>query len=370
MLAAGWCDLDTVGAGAEGCNALGGAVANGLDYLLNASSPSLRGFASSAAQGAAEWTAVGVLGRMFGGEGGVPGCGGSSFSASTQVLIPGGKTTPISQLKSGDTVLAEDTKTGKDQPEAVTAVLVHHDTDLYDLTVKTSTGTEVIHTTASHLFWDPSLNKWLLASNLKPGEHLKTPDGTLATADGGTTPKVHDGWMWDLTVPGNNDHDFYVLPAQPEGDHTYYAVVGSTPILVHNCDRQISDVALGLRAHGLEGFANENGYTHFLDNTMEDALANVRDVANEHPEATIHVRLDGFKMANGSAEATPGQLFDDAVQQGQGSDWFTTQREMAILERAYRVGNLDTSRMKFYLGGKDVSEQVIQQSRYLGGGGG
>ena len=27
---------------------------------------------------------------------------------------------------------------------------------------------------------------------------------------GATPPKVHDGWMWDLTVPGNNDHDFYV----------------------------------------------------------------------------------------------------------------------------------------------------------------
>ena len=42
---------------------------------------------------------------------------------------------------------------------------------------------------------------------------------------GGTTPEVHDGWMWDLTVPGNNDHDFYV-------------VTDETPVLVHNinCD--------------------------------------------------------------------------------------------------------------------------------------
>jgi hypothetical protein len=30
---------------------------------------------------------------------------------------------------------------------------------------------------------------------------------------GGSVPAVHDGWMWDLTVPGNNDHDFYVEPA-------------------------------------------------------------------------------------------------------------------------------------------------------------
>src|SRR5580692_3238477 len=69
----------------------------------------------------------------------------------------------------------------------------------------------------------PSLNKWLPASNLKPGEHLKTPDGTIAVADGGTTPKMHDGWMWDLTVPGNNDHDFYVVT--PVAD-----------VLVHNAN--------------------------------------------------------------------------------------------------------------------------------------
>ena len=57
------------------------------------------------------------------------------------------------------------------------------------------------------------LNYWVPANRLKSGERLKTPEGTIATADGGTAPKVHDGWMWDLTVPGNGDHDFYVEPA-------------------------------------------------------------------------------------------------------------------------------------------------------------
>ena len=80
---------------------------------------------------------------------------GNSFAAATPVLLASGKAVPISALKAGDKVLADDTKTGKDQAEAVTAVMVHHDTDLYDLTVKTSHGTEVIHTTSNHLFWDP-----------------------------------------------------------------------------------------------------------------------------------------------------------------------------------------------------------------------
>ena len=118
-------------------------------------------------------------------------------------------------------VLAADTKTGKDQSEAVTAVLLHYDTDLYNLTVRTNGRTEVIHTTSNHLFWDPYLDKFIPANHLKTGEHLKTPDGAIATADGGSTPKAHDGWMWDLTVPGNNDHDFYVE-------------VAAASVLVHN----------------------------------------------------------------------------------------------------------------------------------------
>jgi hypothetical protein len=69
----------------------------------------------------------------------------------------------------------------------------------------------------------PYLDKFIPANHLKAGEQLKTPNGILATAEGGTVPSVHVGWMWDLTIPGNGDHDFYV-------------VAGSASILVHNND--------------------------------------------------------------------------------------------------------------------------------------
>ena len=42
-------------------------------------------------------------------------------------------------------------------------------------------------------------------------------------------PAVHDGWMWDLTVPGNGDHDFYV------------AAGTATDILVHNINGPCED---------------------------------------------------------------------------------------------------------------------------------
>ncbi|HET6503257.1 MAG TPA: LamG-like jellyroll fold domain-containing protein [Amycolatopsis sp.] len=162
--------------------------------------------------------------------------GGMSFTRDTRVLLPDGTTTPISTLKPGDKVTARDTKTGTNQTQAVTAVEVNHDTNLYDLTVQTPHGKQVIHTTANHPLYDPYLHQWVPASKLKKGEHLQTPDGSLAVADGGTTPKVHDGWMWDLTVPGNNDHDFYVEPSDNPGLHMHNVVAGNAPVLVHNCN--------------------------------------------------------------------------------------------------------------------------------------
>jgi hypothetical protein len=174
-----------------------------------------------------------------------------SFTADTRVALPGGKTATISSLKPGDKVLSTNTATGKTSPETVAAVLVRHDTDLYNLTVKTAHGKEVIHTTSNHLFWDPSRNKWVQAAKLRKGEHLKTPHGTVATADGGTTPKDHDGWMWDLTIPGNNDHDFYVA-------------AGTVLILVHNAD--LPDLC---------GPVTKD--THYVKVTVRDADGNIID---------------------------------------------------------------------------------------------
>ncbi len=152
-----------------------------------------------------------------------PSCGGASFTPATKVLLANGTAAPLSQLRPGQKVLATNTRTGKTQPQTITAVLAHHDTGLYDLTITANGRTSAIGTTSNHLFWDPYLDHgWTPANHLKPGAHLKTPDGQSAIVVGGSIPAVHDGWMWDLTVPGNNDHDFYVA-------------VAATAVLVHNC---------------------------------------------------------------------------------------------------------------------------------------
>ena len=215
--------------------------------------------------------------------------GGQSFTPATRVLLASGKTAPISHLKPGDKVLARDTATGKNQPETVTAVLVHHDTNLYNLKVRSGGRTEVIHTTSSHLFWDPSLDKgWIPANHLKPGEKLKTPEGQPAVVVGGSVPAVHDGWMWDLTVPGNNDHDFYVV------------VVGgrsaSGAVLVHNedgCLPGVGDVPRKVVNSNMGHIDEERAARAGFD-TVQSAQAAVRQLGES-------IGTDGFPegtMAN------------------------------------------------------------------------
>jgi hypothetical protein len=141
----------------------------------------------------------------------------------------------------GQKVLATSTKTGKNQAETVTAVLVHHDTDLYDLKVRTGRTTSVIDTTSNHLFWVPTGGggHWVKAGSLKYGIHLRTPSGTdNAVVTGGWVPAQPDGWMWDLTITPS--HDFYIVPATTHRasapGHDYNMEIGITPVLVHNCN--------------------------------------------------------------------------------------------------------------------------------------
>jgi hypothetical protein len=126
------------------------------------------------------------------------------------------------------------TATGKTSAEPVAAVLVRHDSDLYDLRVATAHGTAVIDTTRNHLFWDTGRHRWVKAAALKYGTRLRTPAGATATALGGHDPKATTGWMWDLSIPGGNDHDFYVLPGDSEGAYYHSDEHGVAAVLVHN----------------------------------------------------------------------------------------------------------------------------------------
>jgi hypothetical protein len=105
---------------------------------------------------------------------------GASFTAATKVRLANGKSIAISKLKPGEKVLATNTRTGKTQAEPITAILIHHDTNLYDLRIRVGRHVAVIHTTTSHLFWDPATRHWVKAATLRNGDPLRTPGRATA----------------------------------------------------------------------------------------------------------------------------------------------------------------------------------------------
>jgi hypothetical protein len=104
----------------------------------------------------------------------------------------------------------------------VKAVIVEHDNDLYDLTVKVHGRTAVIQTTQHHRFWDQTTRRWTFADTLAAGDLLRTSGRAKVSVVSGYVPASATGWMWDLTVA--SDHDFYIDVATT-----------NTAVLVHNC---------------------------------------------------------------------------------------------------------------------------------------
>lgn len=178
-------------------------------------------------------------------------CGGESFSPGTKVLLATGRTVLISQLRPGQKVLAANPRTGLSQAEPVIAVLLHFDTDVYRLSVRSDAGVATITTTANHAFWDRTANRWVHAKSLRYGDRLRTRAGQVVTADGGRAPARSTGWMWDLTV---------------RSLHTFYVLAGSTWVLVHNTDPTCPiDLGNGTFRHPDGSIRDANG--HFAGTT-------------------------------------------------------------------------------------------------------
>jgi len=128
---------------------------------------------------------------------------------------------------------------------------------------------------------------WIPAKHLKPGMHLKTPDGHSAIVVGGSVPADHDGWMWDLTVPGNNDHDFYVVAGV------------AAAILVHNVDDPEECAAAARYARDLLG----------------------RDLGNKHATYQGGYNSETGQVFTGCSSNPVGCAEDDLSRQG--ADTFT-----------------------------------------------
>ncbi|WP_229403395.1 LamG-like jellyroll fold domain-containing protein [Micromonospora okii] len=353
----GW---DLAGAAALGglTGALGGALGSIGGQALGAGIRGLSGGLRSASgkalsAGLTEARAIGSQTRSLGNK--LVGRCPNSFTPQTRVLMADGSQKLISEVRIGDRVLATDPTSGRTEGRMVTALLVGTGSkDLVDIKIDADGArghrTATVTATEGHPFWAANERRWVKASELKQGFTFETADHrpvkVVAATKRTQWQRVHN-----LTV---------------DGLHTYYVVAAETAVLVHNCGEAYENVALGIRKNGLREFADKNQYTHFLDEDLDGALASVRDVANYHPKARIHIRLDGFKPGAGAnpASATPGDLFDEAYRNGGGANWFTTEREMNIVGRSVRLGNRRWDSINFYLNEAEVN---IARPSYLGG---
>ena len=147
-------------------------------------------------------------------------CATNSFTAGTLVVMADGTTKAISDVKIGDRVEATDPATGKTVAAIVSHLFLNDDRSLADVVVRQANGASaVLHTTQGHRFWDQSLGEWVLADQLRAGDALLSDGGSSVTVEAVHSWRGSE-WMYDLTV---------------DGTHTFYAMAGSAPVLVHNC---------------------------------------------------------------------------------------------------------------------------------------
>jgi hypothetical protein len=126
-------------------------------------------------------------------------------------------------VRTGDLLLAADPATGHTRGEPVTRTFRHATADLVDVTL-TEGGR--LTSTPGHRFFVTGRG-WTLASDLRPGDALRGPDGALRIVAAlldrhEAAPRT----VYDLTVSGL---------------HTFYAVAGDSPVLVHNCNDLVFD---------------------------------------------------------------------------------------------------------------------------------
>ena len=153
------------------------------------------------------------------------------FAAGTLVGMHGGSKS-IDHLQVGDQVLAENTTTGKVEPERVEAVI---DDGVKPLLAITLSDGSSISATPNHLFYvdgGPGIARpeWLAAADLQAGDRLRTEDGRDITI---TALRYHTGYAHVYTLTVAHDHTFFV---------------GSAGVLVHNASIRCVFRGVGSRA--------------------------------------------------------------------------------------------------------------------------
>jgi len=150
-------------------------------------------------------------------------CKTMCFPAGTLVATPHGEK-PIEQVHVGDQVLTEDLKTGAVEAERVEAA--RHDPPTWVMAIGLGDGSTV-EVTPEHPFWVDRGSGfvgpgWLKAGELRIGDQLRTANGEGATI---VSLRYHVAKAEVYTLTLGPSHDFFV---------------GTSRVLVHNCDINLS----------------------------------------------------------------------------------------------------------------------------------
>jgi hypothetical protein len=192
----------------------------------------------------------------------------NSFAPQTPVLMADGSNKPIADVKVGDHVLATDPIAGITRAEPVTKLHRNEDTALADVTVGSGL---LLHTTQKHPFWDATKRQWTNAADLRPGHLLRSSTAVVAPRIVAVRKYGGDRIMDNLTVAGL---------------HTYYVLVGNTPILVHNTDCWTASAA------DLEAIDAE--YGEAVANGVEYNVQRYNEGATGHALNGIGTDLEGL----------------------------------------------------------------------------
>jgi hypothetical protein len=184
----------------------------------------------------------------------------SSFVPGTRVLLAGGRTVPIEDVRVGDAVVATEPAVGRTALRPVTALRGSSGTKvIVDIAVDDDgdrrTPPRAVSATAGHPFWVPQLGRWVPAKALVAGVALRTADGTDADVVAVSRRTVQTS-VHNLTVAGLA---------------TYFVVAGDATLLVHNCTNLLDD-ELKTPAHTIEEHVNPSD---------ADILARAEDLGSD-----------------------------------------------------------------------------------------
>ncbi|MER5748595.1 polymorphic toxin-type HINT domain-containing protein [Streptomyces sp. NPDC002088] len=261
------------------------------------------------------------------------------FLPGTRVLMADGGSLPIEKVAAGDLVRATDPETGETAARRVTQQIVTQYDDKYlaALTIRGPTGERAeLSATYEHPFWSTNLHAWVPAQDLRPGDSLRTDSGRTATVLANRA-YTRATVTYSLTVAGL---------------HSFYVLAGQTPVLVHNSECKV--LVLGVTEHIGDATTELKGY-HFMDEKYKAVeaylpggipytrwMSEVEGVMRENGK--IAVSLKGFDPPTGTYQ----QKFELAVTNGQGTNWKSTEWEMAQIVKYNKRGNLDWDHVKFY----------------------